>query len=57
MSEIREIAARLDQLADELRSPETDDERAEQLAREAAELVARAGNELERSLGRAADEE
>lgn len=48
--EVREIATRLRRLADELRDPELADESAESLAREAAELVSRAGNELDRAL-------
>ena len=49
-AEVREIAGRLRELADGLRGPDLDDERAEALAREAAELVSRAGNELDRAL-------
>lgn len=48
--DISALAARLRELADELRSPGVDDERAEELAREAADLVGRAGNEIERAL-------
>lgn len=44
------LATRLRELAVELRSPELSDEGAEQLAREAADLVARAGNEIDRAL-------
>ena len=50
MSDIRALAARLDELARELRAEDTTDERAEELAREAADLVAQAGNEIERAL-------
>lgn len=50
MSDIRALAARLDELARELRAEGTTDERAEELAREAADLVAQAGNEIERAL-------
>ena len=48
--DIAGMAARLSELADELRAPEITDERAEELAREAADLVGRAGNEIERAL-------
>lgn len=47
---IEAMAARLRELADELRKPDVGDERAEELAREAADLVAQAGNEIERAL-------
>jgi hypothetical protein len=50
VSELADLAARLNELADELRAEGTSDERAEELAREAADLVARAGNEVERAL-------
>ena len=49
-AEVRAIAAQLRELADGLRRPGLDDEQAEGLAREAAELVSRAGNELDRAL-------
>jgi hypothetical protein len=45
-----QIAGRLRELAAELRDPETDDERAQALATEAAELAAEAGTETERGL-------
>jgi hypothetical protein len=45
-----DMTARLNEIADELRRDDTTDERAEELAREAAELVGRAGNEIERAL-------
>jgi hypothetical protein len=44
------IAARLRELADQLRDPSLEDERAEELAREAAELASRAGTEAEAAL-------
>ncbi|CAN5529039.1 hypothetical protein BH10ACT11_BH10ACT11_02580 [soil metagenome] len=44
------LAARLRELASQLRSPELADEEAERLAREAADLVAQAGNEIDRAL-------
>ncbi len=49
-AEVRRIAARLGELAERLRDPELADESAETLAREAAELVSRAGTELDRAL-------
>ena len=44
------MTGRLNAIAEELRAEETTDERAEELAREAAELVGQAGNEIERAL-------
>ena len=49
-AEVRRIATRLGELAARLRDPELADESAEALAREAAELVSRAGTELDRAL-------
>ena len=51
------IAARLEEIAAELRTAKLADERAAELAREAADLVGRAGNEIERSLRSAAEEQ
>ncbi|MQA72831.1 MAG: hypothetical protein GEU88_00490 [Solirubrobacterales bacterium] len=48
--EIDAMAARLRELAALLRDPEAGDEPAAELAREAAELVSRAGNEIDRVL-------
>lgn len=50
MSDLRETTERLNQIASELSGPDLTDERAEQLAREAAELVGQASNDLERAL-------
>lgn len=50
MTGFPEITTRLNEIADELRAEGVTDERAEELAREAAELVAQAGNEIERAL-------
>ena len=50
MSGFAEMTRRLNEIADELRSDEVTDERAEELAREAAALVGEAGNEIERAL-------
>jgi hypothetical protein len=47
---ITAMAARLRELAEELRAEGITDERAEELAREAADLVGQAGNEIERAL-------
>ena len=57
LDEIRAAAARLGELAERLRDPELRDEQAAELAREAAELVGRAGNEVDRALREAAGEE
>jgi hypothetical protein len=48
--EIAAITEQLRTIAEQLRSPDLGDDDAERLAREAADLVARAGNELERAL-------
>lgn len=50
MTGFPEITQRLNEIADELRAEGVTDERAEELAREAAELVGQAGNEIERAL-------
>ncbi len=50
MSELRETTARLSAIAEELRDEDLSDERAEALAREAAELVGEAANDLDRAL-------
>jgi hypothetical protein len=48
--EIHGLAERLRDLAEELGTSDLSDERAAELAREAAELLARAGNEIDRAL-------
>jgi hypothetical protein len=48
-AEVRDIAAQLSAIAEKLRDPEIGDEQAATLAREAAELVSRAGNEIDRA--------
>lgn len=57
LDEIRAAAARLAELAERLRAPELLDEQVAELAREAAELVGRAGNEVDRALREAAGDE
>ena len=47
------MTARLREIAEELRAEGISDERAEALAREAAELVGEAGNQIERALRQA----
>ena len=47
---VRELATKLGELSTQLRDPEVGDERAAELAREAAELVSEAGNEIDRAL-------
>ena len=47
---VRELAARLGELSERLRDPEVGDSEEAALAREAAELVSQAGNEVERAL-------
>jgi hypothetical protein len=49
-AEVREIAAKLALLAERLRDPEVGDEQAAQLAREAADLVSEASNEIDRAV-------
>ena len=45
-----QLAARLREIADRLRSPDVSEEEAEALAREAADLVGRASAEIESDL-------
>jgi hypothetical protein len=47
---VRDLSQRLREVADRLRDPELPDDQAAELAREAAELVSRAGNEIDRAL-------
>ena len=49
MSGVADITARLREIAERLRDPQVPDSEAEKLAREAADLVAQAGNEIERA--------
>ena len=57
MSDLRATTDRLNQIATELRADGVTDERAEELAREAADLVGEASNELDRALREAASDE
>jgi hypothetical protein len=50
MTQLDRIAERLHAVADELRDPELAEDRVEELAREAAELAARAGSEAEAAI-------
>ena len=54
--EITRISARLGEIAAALRDEQTPAEKADELAREAADLVARAGNEIDRAVAQADDE-
>ena len=56
IAEINSLAERLRGLAERLRDPEIGDQQAAELAREAAEVVSAAGNELDRALSGADDE-
>lgn len=47
---VRELAAKLAAISTRLRDPEVSDANAAELAREAAELVSQAGNEIDRAL-------
>ena len=57
MTDLRETTARLSEIASELGDAELSDERAEALAREAADLVGEASNELERALRESASDQ
>jgi hypothetical protein len=57
LDEIRGAAEELRGLAERLRDPEIGDEQAAELAREAAEVASRAGNQIDRALREDADEE
>jgi hypothetical protein len=57
VSDLRATTERLNEIASELRGDEVTDERAEELAREAADLVGEASNELDRALREAASDE
>jgi hypothetical protein len=53
--EVARIADRLRELSTRLRDPELADEEAEALAREAADLAARGGTEIDRALRQIAE--
>jgi hypothetical protein len=57
VSDLRATTDRLNAIASELRAEDVSDERAEELAREAADLVGEASNELDRALREAASDE
>jgi hypothetical protein len=57
VSDLRATTERLNEIASELRGEDVTDERAEELAREAADLVGEASNELDRALREAASDE
>jgi len=57
MTDLRETTARLSEIASALGDAELSDESAEALAREAADLVGEASNELERALREAASDQ
>lgn len=57
MSDLRQTTARLAEIAEELGGEDVTDERAEELAREAAELVGEAANDLDRALRESAADE
>jgi hypothetical protein len=50
LAEVRSATARLRELAERLRAEDVSDEQAAALAREAAEVVSSAGNQIERAL-------
>ena len=50
MTESDQLAQRLREIAERLRSPEIDEQEAEALAREAADLVGKASSEIESGL-------
>jgi hypothetical protein len=56
MNAVGDIAERLRAIAARLAEPELPDAEAEVLAREAADLVAQAGNEIERAARRLPDD-
>jgi len=57
VTDLRETTERLSEIAAELGDAELSDERAEALAREAADLVGEASNELERALRESASDQ
>lgn len=57
MSDLSRTTARLNEIAIELGDAELSDERAEELAREAAGLVGEAANDLDRALRESSSED
>lgn len=57
MSDLRATTDRLNEIATELRAEGVSDERAEELAREAADLVGAASNELDRAVREASSDQ
>lgn len=57
MTDLASTTARLNEIASELGNSELGDEQAEGLAREAADLVGEAANELDRALRESASDE
>ncbi len=57
MSDLSETTTRLNAIAAELGDENLTDERAEALAREAADLVGEAANQLDRALRESSDED
>jgi len=57
VSDLRETTARLNKIATELSADDLTDERAEELAREAADLVGNAANDLDRALRESASDQ
>ena len=57
MTDLRETTQRLSEIASELSGESVSDERAEELAREAADLVGEAANDLDRALRESATDQ
>jgi hypothetical protein len=57
VTDVPSMSARLREIAAELRDPEVSDAQAEQLAREAADLVASASAEIDRALREASGDD
>ena len=54
---VRGLATQLSEISTQLGDPEVGEERAAELAREAAELVSQAGNEIDRALRETEDDD
>jgi len=57
VTDLRETTQRLSEIASELSGESVSDERAEELAREAADLVGEAANDLDRALRESATDQ